>query len=658
MEKGKCLLIFDGMDEIVDETTRKKFIDDICNTYGNLYGKSRILITSRSEGYPNDPFPGSFREREILDLDMEQVRNFIHGILKPEDKPEGLIQQIEKSEGLKKFVTNPLMLSLLTFVYQESYQKLPNDRVKVYNKCMQLMLQDRDESKGIYEYRNKYDSDDKELLLGKLALDFSLKNKWLLSEKELLDHWRENLPANLKEKDLKKLLEEVCKANGILKHISGKELGFLHRTFHEYYAAKEILKRQQGLFNNTELNIYARFTKKEWHEITMFLVGMMDDATQLIKNILHYAPRFAIQCLIYAKRAKVDVISEAVKNISIIPETENILETYNNIVYLTHQYGLEEISKIFFSVLNEIESDESKKRLWQVIDHVMLAFSPQKNMVYVSSGVAQWGKEPGEWMSGYWMDIHPVTNESYHSWIKNARVKDLPRQWQLKSDEEPLITGVMKLLPVMDVTYGNASAYSSRINKRLPSIEEWIKAAKGEDNNSGVGLLNEDRLNYIKKNKLIKSFDYYSSRKLYRARDQARARDRDIVRDLDSARNLAHTLAHARDPARDLNLALFRDHNLASDLARDLNLARDLVLSLSVDRDLALARDLVNALARNLANELYNSRDLKFEELVNHLDTARKAVNIINKELKKGWTRELWVQTFTLGEAQCKCLHP
>ncbi len=31
MEKGKCLLIFDGMDEIIDDTTKKQFIKDIKN---------------------------------------------------------------------------------------------------------------------------------------------------------------------------------------------------------------------------------------------------------------------------------------------------------------------------------------------------------------------------------------------------------------------------------------------------------------------------------------------------------------------------------------------------------------------------------------------------------------------------------------------------
>jgi formylglycine-generating enzyme required for sulfatase activity len=676
MEKGKCLLIFDGMDEIVDDTTRKKFIHDICNTYGNLYGKSRILITSRTEGYPNDPFPGSFREREILDLDMEQVRNFIHGVLKQEDRPGGLIQQIEKSEGLKKFATNPLMLSLLTFVYQESYQKLPNDRVKVYDKCMQLMLQDRDSSKGIYEYRNKFDPDDKDLLLRKLAFHYALKEKWWFSEEELLENWKENLPTNLKESDLKKLLKEVCNANGILKHLFGKYISFLHRTFQEYYAAKEMWQQEQILFTKENKDIYPQMAKKERHEITLFLVGMLEDASQFIKEILSIGPHLALECLVYAKRVEDKIVNKVIRYILTELQKNEIQGVCNDMTYLTHRWGLNVIIKYFSNALKGIKDEKSKKYLWQVIDHVMLAFSPQKNMVYVSSGMDRWGKGPGEWTPGLWIDMHPVTNENYHLWIKKADIKDLPRQWQSKTDAEPLVTEVMRFLPIVDVTYANSSAYSSHLKKRLLDIKEWRKSVKGENDNNGAGL-DENRLNYIKKNKLIESFRYYCDRELERDLGRARALGRDLdlnrahdrnrARDLDRARVVAHDF----DPARDLDLAHDLARNLDFDLDRARALARDLDLALARaiscaralarvidrarvrDRTRDLARDLdrARALACALERACKLDRGLIFEQVVIHLDTARKAVNIIEKELKKGWTWGIWLQTFELGKA-------
>lgn len=701
MEKGKCLLIFDGMDEIIDETTRKKFIHDICNTYGNLYGKSRIIITSRTEGYPNDPFPGSFREREILDLDMEQVRNFIHGILKQEDKPEGLIQQIEKSEGLKKFATNPLMLSLLTFVYQESYQKLPGDRVKVYNKCMQLMLQDRDASKGIYEYRNKFDADDKELLLRKLSFYYAERNKWWFTEEELLENWKENLPPNLKESYLKKLLKEVCKANGILKHLYGKSISFLHRTFQEYYAAKEMCQQEQILFAKENKDIYPQMAKKERHEITLFLVGMMEDSSHFIKQILSIDPQLALECLVYAKRAGDSVINAVIRAVLNKLQKNEVHEVCNWMTYLAHRYGLNNIICYFLKALKGIEDGNRKKNLWQVIEYVMLALSPQKNMVYVSSGMAQWRKETGAWTPGFWMDIYPVTNADYHSWIKIADIKNLPRQWEAKLDAEPLIvTEAMNILPVVDVTYSNAASYSSYMKKRLPGIKEWKKAGKGENYNDGSGGLDENSLNYISKNKLSKSFYCYLARvrgierplkitlaydlerslKIAHSRDLrlgdylARACDlvRYITRDIalvqnrdsyhDIARNLGSYLAHARDLAFDLARDHDRDRDRACNLAlaRALDRARDLTRkhdrAPDPDRDLDYYRARAYDLFRDLTEAYAFSFVLRFEQLVNHFNTALKALNMIAKELEKGWTREAWLQTFDLGKALVETL--
>ena len=667
MEKGKCLLIFDGMDEIVDEATRKKFIHDICNTYGNLYGKSRLLITSRTEGYPNDPFPGSFREREILELDMEQVRNFIHGILKPEDKPEGLIQQIEKSEGLKKFVTNPLMLSLLTFVYQESYQKLPSDRVKVYNKCMQLMLQDRDTSKGIYEYRNQFDPDDKELLLGKLAYDFSLEKKWRFTEKELLRHWKKNLPPNLKESQLKRLLREVCKANGILKHISSKDLSFLHRTFQEYFAAKEIIKREQFLLKKTKKSIlYSQCIEKEWHEIALFLVGMMEDATHFITQILPQAPQLALQCLVYSKRTKEDVINEVILLTIKKMNEENITGVINTILHLGYRYGLKCITRPLAITLDDIENEDIKKRLWHIIDQVMAAFSPQKRMVYFQSGVIKWGEEPKKWIPGFWLDMYRVTNMDYLQWVKIVNIKKLPSHWKVKSEGEPMVAKIMKLLPIVNIDYKMVAAYSSFLNKALPNKYQLKRAGKRDFDWSSDRL--KYKREYLKRTKLEKSyFEYCETRTLARAchrtlggilesaieRALNLTRDSkgDIYRVLSGARAIANDLisdlARIRPPDYEGNLVLIRARDLAYSLERTFVDTSKLNSAINghhlEDHAMDRARERAYCLCKDLT--------FGFGKMMKHFETAQKTARTIGDELTGGWTMNLEEQLFVLVKA-------
>lgn len=658
MEKGKCLLIFDGMDEIIDDDTRKKFIADICDTYANLYGKSRIVITTRIEEYPEDCFPASFREREILDLDMAQVHDFVHGILEPRDKPDELIRQIEKSEGLKKFVTNPLMLSLLTFVYRESQQKLPNDRVKVYNQCIQLMMEDRDRSRGIYEYRNQFDSDDKELLLCKLAYDFSLQNKWRYTEMELLENWKKNLPPNLKENDLKKLIKEVCTANGILKHLSGKELSFLHRTFQEYYAAKEICKRGQSYFEKlNDSDVFDQFSKKEWYEITLFLVGMMEDASSLIRNLSNRFPRFALQCLVYARRTTDETIAEVIKRALKTLEKEHAYEAGSNLIYLIHRYGFVLISKCLATALEEARDVEIQKLLWPVIDLVMLAFSPQKQMVYVSAGILQWGNEPEMWVPGFWMDICPVTNADYQAWVEASGIKALPRHWETKPDEEPMVIDTMKLLPIVDISFNIAASFSAALQKNMPGRLQWGKAITNAD--GGEGLLNENKKKYLRKNKLELSYGYYYfdrdrefNYKFAHTLDLGRARARAFVRALTRALTRALDSDFDLDPDLDLVRVLARDLDLA--LASALALASDRAFALALDhvRTLALVLDQANIFAHVLTRASTHIRDLGFKKMANHFNTAYEDAKMLEEELNRTgrWTEKTREQLFVLGK--------
>jgi hypothetical protein len=492
-----------------------------------------------------------------------------------------------------------------------------------------------------------------------------------------------------------------------MKHLSRNELSFLHRTFQEYYAAKEVSKKGQDFFEKEEDSIFEQLSKKEWCEITLFLVGMMDDASLLIQKICLKNPQVAFECLAHAKLVEDIVINDVICTVLTVLDENIILNACNNMSFLANRYGLNRICRYFSNALKKIEKDDDKKYLWQVIDHVMLAFSPQKGMIYVSSGAAGWGRRPREWIPGFWMDIYPVTNSGYQVWIELSKIMELPRHWEIKSDEELLVTGMMKLLPIVDVNYNNASAYSSHLNRRLPGIKEWSNAGKRENNTGGWGLLNENKLNYLTKSDLKKSFYYYRS--FYHGIDITRK----LAFDLDRARRLAFDLDHAFDRVRKLEFDLDGANNLdddidnffrrAGDLTSELSLADDLSVDFARtlghafarasgiartrarDHDFALERDLavkslefskagdialqrareldpINNLARDLASDLSSLRsfainpNFKFKKLVPYLDFASKAQNVIKKKLKYSWTSEVWEKTFELGKAMLDAL--
>jgi|GEM_PF-6252753 len=102
-------------------------------------------------------------------------------------------------------------------------------------------------------------------------------------------------------------------------------------------------------------------------------------------------------------------------------------------------------------------------------NHPGMIFIPTSNAVIgVKNGFAS--REETEkvmFVSGFWIDIFPITNEQYH------------QLFHLHTPNPNYSDGNM---PVVNVTWFDAHKFSSALGKRLPTQEEWEKAARGPYN--------------------------------------------------------------------------------------------------------------------------------------------------------------------------------
>ena len=78
------------------------------------------------------------------------------------------------------------------------------------------------------------------------------------------------------------------------------------------------------------------------------------------------------------------------------------------------------------------------------------------------------------WVPTFWMDRYPVTNSDYLAFA-TATGRPVPRYWEGATPPEGT-----EDYPVM-VNWHNATAYADWVGKRLPTEEEWEKAASGGD---------------------------------------------------------------------------------------------------------------------------------------------------------------------------------
>ncbi|MDR0287619.1 MAG: metallophosphoesterase, partial [Clostridiales bacterium] len=149
IEKGKTLLLIDGLDEISDTGLRKNFAEKIAR-FAQLNPKMNVIVTSRIAGfkYVSDGKLGSFPQLLISKLEDKDIRllcrkwhKVIYG-----DKKEVICQAdvladtILSHEKIRALAGSPLLLTTLLLV-QRRVGRLPTKRATLYEESVKVLLE-------------------------------------------------------------------------------------------------------------------------------------------------------------------------------------------------------------------------------------------------------------------------------------------------------------------------------------------------------------------------------------------------------------------------------------------------------------------------------------------------------------------------------------
>ncbi|RQW02253.1 NACHT domain-containing protein, partial [candidate division KSB1 bacterium] len=164
LEKGRAILLLDGLDEVADEASRIKMCEWIHKAQRG-FSKCPFIITSRFSGYRGEVrLPGTYLELNMLDFTLEDVQQFLHSWYtaveiglnednnywrtRARNAAAELYGRIAGNANYVKLAINPLMLQLIALVHYD-FKTVPDRRVELYQKCVDLLLQKWDEAKGL-----------------------------------------------------------------------------------------------------------------------------------------------------------------------------------------------------------------------------------------------------------------------------------------------------------------------------------------------------------------------------------------------------------------------------------------------------------------------------------------------------------------------------
>ncbi len=257
---GRALLLLDGLDEVAKDK-RMALIETI-----RSLTEARIVVTSRYVGY-NDEL-STFEHLELAPLSEPAQRQMIRAWFNDtESTSEKLIIALDVNARIRALASNPLLLSIICFVFEET-GRLPRHRHKLYQQATQqlLLIENR------FEVSHNILTGLKVDLLSTLCTEAFPPGYDEFEDgalyRAITAFGRQRLPTN-EPADI--VLDLMHNSGLIYRRPDGKCL-FIHLTFQEYFAAVGVASMADP-FSYVRRHLHSPI----WREVILLTAGLLHE---------------------------------------------------------------------------------------------------------------------------------------------------------------------------------------------------------------------------------------------------------------------------------------------------------------------------------------------------------------------------------------------
>ncbi|WP_051470050.1 NACHT domain-containing protein [Fischerella sp. PCC 9605] len=295
LKQGKCLILLDGLDEILQADTKRVYqnIDEIVEKYPN----NHFVITCRIAA--SEYIPLGFKKVEIASFDKNQVIKFVHNWFSNRDEHkvgDKLLEKLENNQSVKELAKTPLLLTILCWVFEDS-NNFPKNRNELYSEAVDTLLRRWDASRRIERdpiYKDEKLSRPRKInMFSKIAYDgFKQKPRKVFWKKRELEEqicsYIKNIPGVEKETldiDSQAVLKRLEANHGLLIEAANGVYSFSHLTFQEYFTAEYIVESRDNCILN-EI-ILQHLTNPQWREVFLLIAERLENADEFFKLIFN-----------------------------------------------------------------------------------------------------------------------------------------------------------------------------------------------------------------------------------------------------------------------------------------------------------------------------------------------------------------------------------
>ncbi len=290
---GGCLLLFDGLNEVGEA------YDEVVHHLRHLVHEiphNRFVVTCR---------PGIYRDElrhEFVTFQLERLSSFnASKVLEIEigaEKAQPAWKGLD--EYTRDLCRNPLMLTLLADELRAS-ENPPQNRAELFDRFVDRYLSEWARVKGAGSVRVE-----KEILsalawrLGTSRTLLSADEAAAVMSARLAELQRKNeAPQHLNVADLNREFLH----HGLLRESAG-QTGFFHQAVQEYFFAREVALHQSIEY------VLKHANDPEWAEVLVFVCGLVEDATEVVREVMKRDSYLAARCTTYSRRIDGEVADE------------------------------------------------------------------------------------------------------------------------------------------------------------------------------------------------------------------------------------------------------------------------------------------------------------------------------------------------------------
>ncbi|MFD3950280.1 HEAT repeat domain-containing protein [Streptomyces albidoflavus] len=305
LREGGAVVLFDGLDEVFDPGTRAAMARRV-TAFAAKYPKCRVVVTSREYGYQSHEFASAdFCQLMLEDLTREQVEEFVRRWYRaayPDDRQlaerriDRMLGAVRDVGSVGELAGNPLLLTILAAIGQS--RTIPRERREMYAHAIEVLIERWDRDAKLLAPPTPCTTDVAHALEG-LTVSRRLKllervarrmqegvgkpGGTFIHHDDLIEIVRDflvesNVGASVAMAAAKELVDHLRTRNFLLAHYGGGLYGFVHRTFMEYLAALDLLRRrEEEEWEREELValLAERAEESAWHEVLLLMAGKL-----------------------------------------------------------------------------------------------------------------------------------------------------------------------------------------------------------------------------------------------------------------------------------------------------------------------------------------------------------------------------------------------